>query len=117
LKARASLGADHVAIAAAIMTPAANLGILPLLKSLIWVARRLNQRPLGCCNISGCFSENGLIWSIAWLGFAGRLGASESCSFDHLVGAAKQWNWDGQSERSCGFEVDDQFELGRLLHG
>jgi hypothetical protein len=39
LKTRASLGADHVAIPAARVTLTANLAIVPLLKSLIRVAR------------------------------------------------------------------------------
>jgi hypothetical protein len=34
---------------------------------------------------------------------------------DHLVGGCKQRLWDAQPERLGGREVDNQFELGRLL--
>src|SRR5262249_61118903 len=38
-------------------------------------------------------------------------------SFDHLVGTREQSRGDFEAERLGRFEVYDQFELGRLLHG
>src|SRR5260370_15551212 len=38
-------------------------------------------------------------------------------SFDHLVGAGEQCWRDGEAERFCGFEIEDQLELGWLLNG
>src|SRR5262249_46029802 len=38
-------------------------------------------------------------------------------SFDHLVGAGEQRGRDGEANRLGGRQVDDKFELGRLLHG
>jgi hypothetical protein len=35
---------------------------------------------------------------------------------DHLVGGGQQRFRDGKAERLGGFEVDHQFELGRLLN-
>ena len=37
-------------------------------------------------------------------------------SFDNLVGAGKQHRWHCKSERFGGLQVNDQLELGRLLH-
>src|SRR5216684_3933837 len=37
--------------------------------------------------------------------------------FDHLVGEGEQLIWDGETERLRSLEVDEQLELGRLLHG
>jgi hypothetical protein len=34
---------------------------------------------------------------------------------DHLVGAAKQRNRKGDTERPSGLQVDDQLDFGRLL--
>jgi hypothetical protein len=36
---------------------------------------------------------------------------SHSCSLDHLVGGSQQRFGDGEAERLCGLEVDDQFEF------
>jgi hypothetical protein len=36
--------------------------------------------------------------------------------FDHFVGAREQRSRDGETQRPRGLEVDDKFELGRLLH-
>src|SRR5258705_4987836 len=35
--------------------------------------------------------------------------------FDDLIGACENTWWDFEAERLCGFEVDDEEELGRLL--
>jgi len=35
--------------------------------------------------------------------------------FDHLVGAAKYRNWDGDAERFSGFEIDKKLHFGGLL--
>src|SRR6516162_9108584 len=40
---------------------------------------------------------------------------TRAVSFDHLVGATKQWERYGQTERPCGLQVDDQFDLDCLL--
>ena len=37
-------------------------------------------------------------------------------SLDHLAGAAEQREGNGQTERLCGLEVEDQLDLGHLLH-
>jgi hypothetical protein len=34
--------------------------------------------------------------------------------FDHLVGAAEQRKWKGQTKRLCGLEVENQLDLDRL---
>src|SRR5262245_34188835 len=34
--------------------------------------------------------------------------------FDHLVGAAEQGRWNGNTNGPCGFKIDDQFEPGWL---
>jgi hypothetical protein len=36
--------------------------------------------------------------------------------FDHLVGGDKQSLRHGDAERFGGFQINDQLELGRLLH-
>ena len=36
--------------------------------------------------------------------------------FDHLVGAAKYRNWDGDAERFSGFEIDIKLHFGGLHH-
>src|SRR5262249_44784424 len=38
-------------------------------------------------------------------------------SFDHLVGAADKRQRDREAERSGSLEIDDQLDLGGLLHG
>src|SRR5262245_27117294 len=38
-------------------------------------------------------------------------------SFDHLVGAADKRRRDREAERSGSLEIDDQLDLGGLLHG
>ena len=40
----------------------------------------------------------------------------QAASLDHLVGAQQERIGDCKPDCFCGFEVDDQFELGRLLH-
>ena len=35
---------------------------------------------------------------------------------NHLIGASEQRLWDVEAERLRGLEVDDQLELGGLLH-
>ena len=52
-----------------------------------------------------------------------QLGMSALCQkrtsrrlFDHLVGAAEQRPRNGEAERLCGLEVDDQFDFRRLHH-
>src|SRR5215510_11206545 len=42
---------------------------------------------------------------------------SRFTSFDDLVGAGEHSRWDFEAERLGCFDVYDQFELGRLLHG
>src|SRR5258705_9103624 len=37
--------------------------------------------------------------------------------FDRLVGAGQKRRWHGEAERLRGLEIDDKFELGRLLNG
>ena len=39
-----------------------------------------------------------------------------SASFDDLVGAGEEQRRNRQAERFGGLEIDDQLELGRLLH-
>jgi hypothetical protein len=39
----------------------------------------------------------------------------QAASLDHLVGAREQRLRDRKAERLCGFEVDHQFDLGRLF--
>jgi len=34
--------------------------------------------------------------------------------FNHVVGDREHARWNGEAERPCGFEVDDQLEFGRL---
>src|SRR6266436_406269 len=36
--------------------------------------------------------------------------------FDHLVGAAEQREWHREPKRLGGLQVEDQFDLGELLH-
>src|SRR5262245_57066554 len=38
-------------------------------------------------------------------------------SFDHLVGAGEERRRNFEAKRSCGLQVNDQFELGRAHHG
>src|SRR5262245_45286828 len=40
--------------------------------------------------------------------------SKRGCLFDHLIGAGEQRCWDGQTERSCRFEIDRQMDLCRL---
>src|SRR6516162_6233958 len=42
---------------------------------------------------------------------------TRAASFDHLVGDQEKVASDRQPQFSCNLQVDDQFELGRLLHG
>src|SRR6516164_10121360 len=42
---------------------------------------------------------------------------TRAASLDHLVGDQEKVASDRQPQFSCSLQVDDQFELGRLLHG
>ena len=43
--------------------------------------------------------------------------SAANCSlFDHLVGAAEQREWHREPKRLGGLQVEDQFDLGELLH-
>ncbi len=46
-----------------------------------------------------------------------RPGTSASASLKHLISPQQQRRRDREAEGSRGLEVDDQFELGRLLDG
>src|SRR5215831_979646 len=46
-----------------------------------------------------------------------RLSQQHSCSLDHLVGQREQFVRNLQAERLRSFEIDNQLELGWLLHG
>ena len=46
-----------------------------------------------------------------------RLSQQHSCSLDHLVGAREQRWRHVEAERLGGFQVDDHFDLRRLLYG
>src|SRR5262249_7527522 len=41
--------------------------------------------------------------------------AADSSLFDHLVSARQECLWDREAERLDGRQIDDEFELGRLL--
>jgi hypothetical protein len=41
---------------------------------------------------------------------------SERSLFDHLVGAGDQWGWHFKAEDLRGFQINNQFEFGRLLY-
>src|SRR5262249_4771623 len=41
----------------------------------------------------------------------------DGCSFDHLVGACQECLWNRETQRLDGRQIDDEFELGRLLDG
>src|SRR4249920_492219 len=45
-----------------------------------------------------------------------RLSQQHSCSFNHLVGAARKRQWKGEPERPGGFEIDDQLDFCGLLN-
>src|SRR5262249_14294798 len=45
-----------------------------------------------------------------------RLGGAAETLLDHVVGSGEQRRRDGEAERFRCLEVDDQLELGRLLH-
>src|SRR5947209_4704320 len=42
---------------------------------------------------------------------------SKRRSFNHLIGGREQHRRHGEAERLRGLEIDDKFELGRLLNG
>lgn len=47
-----------------------------------------------------------------------RVGATTPfCLFDHLVGEGKHGGRDVEPNRLGGFEIEDQFKLGRQLYG
>src|SRR5947199_3992961 len=53
-----------------------------------------------------------------WAGLS-PAGSHQLClahSLDHLVEAHEHRHWHVKSERFCGFQVNDEFELHRLLH-
>jgi hypothetical protein len=52
----------------------------------------------------------------AWIRNDGMCQADIAASFDHLVGNGKHTGRYMHVERFGGFEVDDQFKLGRLQH-
>ena len=43
-------------------------------------------------------------------------GKPRLASLDDLVGEAEERQRQGQAERSCGFQIDDQLEFRRLLN-
>src|SRR5215471_14466799 len=45
-----------------------------------------------------------------------RLSQQHSCSFNHLVGAAKKRDRDREAQRLRGLHVDDQLNFRRLLN-
>src|SRR5262247_2938071 len=56
---------------------------------------------------------------LTWAGLP-PAGSHQLClahSFDHLVGAADKRQRDREAERSGSLEIDDQLDLGGLLHG
>ena len=45
-----------------------------------------------------------------------RTHARQQTLLNHLIGAGEQGRWDFDAERLRGLQIDDQLELGRLLH-
>jgi len=50
------------------------------------------------------------------LHISGLMRRSNCILFDDLVGECEQLVWNGEAERLCSLEVDNQLELDRLLH-
>ena len=51
------------------------------------------------------------------VGGLNRAISAQRRSLNHLLGTYEQRRRDGQSERRCNLAVDQEFKIGRLLHG
>ena len=74
---------------------------------------KLQVLPCPQCPVSDGRPEKGGLSLRAKTGLMHRSEARRL--FDHLVGEREQLRGDFEAERLCGFDVDGQFELDRLL--